>query len=343
MRSQRVVVVGMVLLASGACRTDPAVTMLENENRQLEDVIYQQQDMIEEYRQALDGCRAAEPTPAGSAGTLEGPALAPSGRSPRGRSTEPSLPTVTEPVIEMPSGSESREFPDTLKRLGNPRESTGPAPPFVPNGGDAEPSTGPTSGASFRRGSAQVARITLPKVVAWDEAPGRSSGGQGIRVVVQPRDTAGRLVEAAAPVSVVVLDPALQGEAARVARWDFSAEEVARLFRRTSPNSGIQLEMVWPAASPANSQLRLFVRYTTDDGRKVEADQRIEVGAAAVRGPSWRRTDPDVPSPQSNRTATERPRRPPTPAARRVSPTSPRTAAVPPRAPRRPAWSPDRP
>jgi len=103
MRSQRVTIMGLLLLAVGACRTDPAVTMLEQENRQLEDVIYRQQDVIEEYRRALDGCRAAEaaavPTPAE---TLVGPHLG-SGRAvpkappPSERSPRQDLPEKPEP------------------------------------------------------------------------------------------------------------------------------------------------------------------------------------------------------------------------------------------------------
>jgi len=46
-------------------------------------------------------------------------------------------------------------------------------------------------------------------------------------VVVEPRDRTGRTVDAPANMSVVVIDPALEGNAARVARWDFTVAETA--------------------------------------------------------------------------------------------------------------------
>ena len=44
-------------LAFAGCRTDPAITALERENRYLEDEIYELQDVLDRTQAALDGCR----------------------------------------------------------------------------------------------------------------------------------------------------------------------------------------------------------------------------------------------------------------------------------------------
>lgn len=356
MRSQRMAVVLLVLLAAGGCRTDPAVTMLERENRQLEDVIYQQRDVIEDYRRTLDEmCRPGVPTSAGTSPSFEGPSLAPPepARPPR-RSTAPPTsrsgpPTKVEPpVIEIPEHPvPSDQVPDTLRLPPGGSKPGVEAPPFVPPSGSSGPAKARVQGVSIRSGNTEVAQITLADVVAWGSGTAQTSGESGISLVVQPRNAAGRPVLAAAGVSIVVLDPAVSGQAARVARWDFSAEEVARLLGDSPTGDGLHLEMVWPAGRPMHNRLHLFVRYTGDDGRKVEADQPIDLNAPAIlpQGPDWQPAGPELSATDARRPATQ-PQSSPTRSAAR-SPQPLRTAAAPPRTPtpapaRRPRWSPDR-
>jgi len=336
MRSQQVVTLCLFLLACSGCRTHPAVEMLENENRQLEDIIYRQQDLIEDYRRAL----AARHASAGTPGVIEGPQLtapelstSPSSQSaPAGpRSTAPPRPEVTAPpVIEMPTEPSPPGALPEMFRVPDGAQPLDEAPPFVSPGNSSAART-PARGISLHTGNAQVARINLGRIVAWDSGTGSSPVGEGISVVIEPRDAAGRLVEAAAAVSVVALDPSKAGSQARVARWDFSADQIARRLGGSSPSGGIRLDMPWPAALPASSRLHLFVRYTRDDGGKVEADQLVDLSAPEVLGPNW---EPAASAAGSRpvRTATA-PARPPTPA-------SPRTPTLAP--PRRSDWSPER-
>ena len=96
------------------------------------------------------------------------------------------------------------------------------------------------------------------------------NGDEGILVVVEPRDAQGRLVKAPGALSVVVMDPAQEGEAGRVARWDFAAHEVHSHFHSTVFGRGLQFELPWPGEPPKNSALRLFVRFITEDGQEAE-------------------------------------------------------------------------
>jgi len=128
--------------------------------------------------------------------------------------------------------------------------------------------------------SSQVDRITLNRLLfgGWD-MDGRP-GDEGVLLLVEPRDTEGRLVAAAAPLSVVVLDRGLAGPAARVARWDSTGAQVSTLFRSMPTGDGIYLELPWPGTPPVHSHLHLFVRYTTRDGRKLEANRELDIALA---------------------------------------------------------------
>ena len=68
-----------------------------------------------------------------------------------------------------------------------------------------------------------------------------------VSLTISPiKDAAGRPVDAPADMDVAVLDPALQGEAARVARWNFTAAETAAMFRRSGSSQAIHLTTAWP-------------------------------------------------------------------------------------------------
>ena len=83
-------------------------------------------------------------------------------------------------------------------------------------------------------------------------------------------------------MAVVVLDPdpSMAGQAARVARWDFASEATAAFYRKTAAAEGIFLELTWPGDPPKHRALEVFVRYTTDDGRKLEARRPIRLDLA---------------------------------------------------------------
>ncbi|MFO0905300.1 MAG: hypothetical protein U0939_19995 [Pirellulales bacterium] len=111
-------------------------------------------------------------------------------------------------------------------------------------------------------------------------------GDDGVTVAFQLRDERGRLVRLPGPVSVVVLDLAQKGPAARVARWDLDAEQVARLLPDGPSEEGLVLHMAWPGDPPKREQLQLHIRYITPEGRKLEDHRDI-----AIRLPGQRVSD----------------------------------------------------
>ena len=172
--------------------------------------------------------------------------------------------------------------------------------------------------------SSLVRQITFNQNLTGGYVTEDNPGEQGLLVVIEPRDGQGRLLAAPADVQVAVLDPKLPGQDARVARWNLTAAETAAQLRGGA-DSGIHLTLPWRNNRPKHAKLHLFVRYLTGDGRKIEADQPIEVVLPSDRSAGWIR------SPQGT-SDWSAPDAPSAPAAERSSDD----------AAHRPTWSPER-
>ena len=145
-------------------------------------------------------------------------------------------------------------------------------------------------------------------------------------------------IDAPAEISVVVIDPALEGNAARVARWDFTAAETAAMFRRSGASLAIHLTMARPTDPPTHHKLHLFVRYVTADGRKLQTDERIEVALPGDRTTRWTPSD----GPMDRQAGSESWDRHDPPTGRIPGPTPSMGARSDQPEARRPVWSPER-
>ncbi|HUT94966.1 MAG TPA: hypothetical protein VMY37_36245 [Thermoguttaceae bacterium] len=365
-------------LAMAGCRAaPPAVALLEQENRELETRLYELADLVEDSRQENERLeerlkrdeRDGGPPGLDSKDDAPEPLLDPALPEP-----DLDLPgDLQSPKVEMPSAAISGgEFLEKLsgRNTTMPDDDRLPAPPdeealdwaTTPDASIGEQEGQPTTDdvVPCQADNTQVAAITLCDRLTGGYDLDRRAGHEGIIAVIEPRDADGRLVPAAAPVSVVLLDPALPGDAARVARWELTAEEIAKRYRKTPLSEGIYLELVWPRALPIHSRLHMFVRYLTDDGRKLQGDRDIEIDVPALEA--------RAPTPAVTAQSSRAPGRPTTEWQRRHAPATQlpsdepiRTALVPratssPTTPsetsqsssesstrRRPAWSPDRP
>ncbi|MGW8257985.1 MAG: hypothetical protein ACWGMZ_10905 [Thermoguttaceae bacterium] len=331
----------IVALASfffAGCRTDPAITLLERQNRMLEDEVYRLRGLLDD---CSGGCgenwidsEMVCSTPIGSDEDRDFGVREHKRRNKKSRSPQ----SVAPPVVEMPGEAQPPgEVPETFKhpagstihngqlkhpagstihngqlkhpagssipdwQLKHPADSTAPnghemletpgnlEGPAVPNMPDAKGIEGssttntsfvhPAAGYEFiATGESELVRqLFLNRMYTRGYNADGQPGDNGVVVVLDPRDAKGRRLEAAAEVSVALLDPAKNGEEARVARWDFSAEETARCFRDNGTERGMYLQCPWPANPPEHKRLHLFVRYTTSDGRKLQVDQPIEI------------------------------------------------------------------
>jgi hypothetical protein len=362
MKPSLLVVLGLALPMVAGCRTDPAIPLLERELYRKDREINRLQWQIEDLQDMLNSgdMRAAPSDRAGDGRDYD--------RSLRHDHGSPNSPSVNVESL----GPGTRKVPESLMPRNKP--GTSPAPEIrmnVPED-DRNPSpdrssddgptleVGPGRFSSYRGGttaaslaasavpfnpsgdSRRVASIEVDRALTGGISSGDRSGDQGLLVVVEPRDRQGRPIDAPADVNVALLDPALPGDAARLARWDFTAAETAGLFRRTSTGGAMHLAMAWPKDPPKHNKLHLFVRYVTADGRKFETNQPVEI---ALPGDAPARWTTAAPSRLEDSIEQDAPLR-----SSRLSDGPPRTSDPPPymatrtstSRPERPVWSPER-
>jgi hypothetical protein len=327
MKSWQRAIPALLALAASGCTVGQhhvEVTALQNENRDLEDNLYQQQAAMKDLCQQLDACRKDNEalrqrlqklSPSGPQIAPNQP-VAPAPEAPKPLSLELGQPVPSGQLPERLRTPAPPNRPSTSGLPKAPEEETPPAtealpgavppateaPPFAPPSapppaskplpGDSTPpashamkavSPAPPFGRAVQGDNTKVAAITLRPILPGGHHADQPPGGEGIAFWIEPRDQAGNLVRAAAPVAVVVLDPdpSMVGEAARVGRWDFASEATAAFYRKTAAAEGIFLELTWPGDPPKHRTLEVFVRYTTDDGRKIEARRPIHLDLAS--------------------------------------------------------------
>ncbi|RMF37709.1 MAG: hypothetical protein D6753_17130 [Planctomycetota bacterium] len=109
----------------------------------------------------------------------------------------------------------------------------------------------------------------------------------GLYLVIQPLNAAGQMVPVAADLAVVVLDPAREGDAARIGRWNFSAQDVASKLQTIGSNRGIHLTLPWQGPDPIADRVIVFTRYTFPDGRQVIGEKTVFVSGPDGRTTTW--------------------------------------------------------
>ncbi len=214
------------------------------EARVLEDKLYELNDRIDDLEARLDSRSSSGAMP-----------------EPRRSSAPPR--TQSPPEIDEPDLTPPEIVP------GSPTTGGLPPPAAAPAAGDTTP---PDQGAQLFDVPADglVAQVRLnqaTRAANFDGVP----GDDGMWVVVQPQNRAGLFVPKGAPLTVVLLDATTRSH---VGRWEFDAEAVEQAIARQNQIEGIFLQVPW-GTPPRSENLHVFVRYETEDGRKLEADQPL--------------------------------------------------------------------
>jgi hypothetical protein len=257
MRTFKLALLSLPLLALG-CRTNPNEMQLERESRMLEDKIFHLESLLDDCHSAREATiRENEALKKELAGGDRG----------AGSSYAP-------PSVEVPSSGKEPSRRSRRKESEVPLE----APTIeLPEGSDTPPMGSGSDNAPAAAVEGTPTTLVINKRLTGGMDRDGQPGDEGILVVVEPRDAAGQLVKTPGTVSVVVLDPAEQGPAARIARWDFAADEVTGHFQNTVFGRGLQFELPWPDNPPKNRDLQLFVRFTTASGEKLTSETKIQV------------------------------------------------------------------
>jgi hypothetical protein len=299
MELRRSVLLILLCLAALGCRKDPYMDayfeMLNSEKRVLEDRLYALEYDYKKALKELEECRTNNP-----AGDR-------SGRSEpdRDRELEPPLDDRTDeplepeiPEIELPPGFES-------SHQQSPKQPAFRTASTAARQADADGRVGSRKLNNQELAQAVIAALDrdIDHVVINTRTTGGSDfdeqpGDDGLTVLIEPRTKQGHFVAESGAVSVVVLDPALSGPAARVARWDIDASAARRALRTDSLDRGLLLQLPWSDSRPEHERLSLFVRFHTADGRVLETEQPIRVQPAQRVAQSW--------TPRSPRTAEDK-------------------------------------
>ncbi|HUY36378.1 MAG TPA: hypothetical protein VMV69_26810 [Pirellulales bacterium] len=276
---------------------------LERELQFLEDNVFRLESDNAQCRRSLESAQRENEALLRDAG--QNGARRDSGKPARGGAPQPGAAEreLTPPDVILPDGARVPPFesPPEIQKPG-PGVPEGEPPPFKEKTADSSPGPGhdpihagnpfdgepvdgggpldgegPADEGGSGDGAGPVRQITLNRRLTGGHNVDGRPGDEGVMVVVEPLDEAGGLIETSGDISMVVLDPAQHGEASRVARWDFTAAEAAKHLQRTPMGDGLHFTMPWPHSPPVNRTLNLYVRYTTSDGRRLQAEKQIEI------------------------------------------------------------------
>lgn len=300
----------IMLLALAGCRA-PIREMGNQERRYLEDKAFHLESLVEEYETRLDSCHHENEALLKELAREGGVPAKRRRGSPAPRDEEFVPPTIESgearvrpyrgpPVISPPdpdvpegehivvkeSASAADDGDDDGDEVAIGDDASGDAAGGALGAGGslAGPVIGrPAGGDPVNAAEAGniddpvVSQISLNRKLTGGHNVDGQPGDEGMMVVVEPLNAAGELLEVPGEVSIVVLDPALEGEQARVARWDFTSRESADHLQRTPMGDGLHFDLRWPHSAPTHRLLNLYVRYTTADGRQLQLEKQVEI------------------------------------------------------------------
>jgi hypothetical protein len=134
---------------------------------------------------------------------------------------------------------------------------------------------------SFKLAPEQLAQIdSLHRITI-----GRGTGGydqdhqlgdEALQVVLEPRDGADHVIKAPGTVSVTALEISSEGIKTPFSSWTVPPEQLRKSWRSGFFTTGYVLILPFQAP-PHRTQVRVLVRFQTDDGRVFEADRDVRV------------------------------------------------------------------
>lgn len=112
----------------------------------------------------------------------------------------------------------------------------------------------------------------------------RLPGDEGLQVVLEPRDSDGRLVRAPACATVMVMEVDGQGLKSPIGTWDFTAEQLRASWKQGLLTSGYVLTLGWQTI-PRSSRVKIMASFTLEDGRRFEAEKDLSIKPPLEQSP----------------------------------------------------------
>jgi hypothetical protein len=124
---------------------------------------------------------------------------------------------------------------------------------------------------------------TLSRAIDMDDRP----DDDGLYLVLQPKNERGQMVPVAADLTVFALDPARQGEQAKIGRWEYSAAEVQDKLQPGGSEQGIHLRLPWNGPDPSADRVIVFALYKFDNGRQVMGEKEVFISSDGSHKTVW--------------------------------------------------------
>ncbi len=252
------------------------------------------------------------PSPSGTTESPSGDLTLPNVTTERTPAPNVTAPNVTAPALNdaLENGFQELPPPRIPEPPGN---ETFRAPSIVP-GSKVAPPPIPGSPEDVPPGKVDLREIeellnysspTLPAPSPPDHIqlhPSLSSAHQfdqddaadGLWIVVNVVDTEGKIInlndfDVDASMTIVALDPSQNASAARIGRWDFSADEVKQ-FVRSIPVQGLHVPIQWQDIEPSGDEVLVHVRLQAE-GEEMRCQGKLSLNTAAAMAKWMPRSD----------------------------------------------------
>ena len=283
---------------ASSSRNADHITLLHNELRLLEDVVYELEGEVKDKEQQVNAAKrenelykeeikALNEQRQRAAREAELDVLPPApGSLPRRTPPKPDdMGPIVEPKVEAPpvpllnqGGAADRASPVRQAQYTEAEHNQLVQGPALAN----QDANDVTPQRNLLENHWKAATVAPPSAVDHITIHPRLSGGHdsdkrpghdGLQVVFAPRDAQDQPLQVRGAISVVLVDPQLK---ARSARWEYSVDEAQQFFKKSMMGGeAYHLDLRWPLNPPTNADQELHVRFTTADGQRHEASTKI--------------------------------------------------------------------
>lgn len=124
---------------------------------------------------------------------------------------------------------------------------------------------------------------TLSRAIDMDDRP----DDDGLYLVLQPKNERGQMVPVAADLIVFALDPAREGDQAKIGRWEYSAADVQAKLQPIGSEQGIHLRLPWNGPDPSADRVIVFALFKFENGRQVMGEKEIYISSDGSHKTVW--------------------------------------------------------
>lgn len=142
------------------------------------------------------------------------------------------------------------------------------------------------------KSSATVEQIFIDPENSFANDYDKDGGDDGIRLLIQPLDVNGDIVNRGARMIVSVIDANEIGEKQRIGLWKYEAYQTESFVSNERGRRGLVLDLPWQRRTPQNRNLIVFVRFITDSGRKLETSLDVEINPPTEKIEDFEMLDP---------------------------------------------------